>query len=131
MNGAGEAGVRLDKWLWAARFFKTRGLASQAVQGGHVHVNGGRVKPSRMVLPGDEMRITRGLEEFVVTVLALSSRRGPFKEASALYEETVASLVAREEAQARRKLENALVVKPDRRPGKRDRRLIRRFVKGE
>ena len=69
--------VRIDKWLWAARFFKTRSIATQAVSGGLIHINGERCKPSRDVAPGDELRITRGKDEFVVLVVGVHDRRGP------------------------------------------------------
>ncbi len=124
-----EEKIRIDKWLWAARFFKTRGLASKAVSGGHVHLNGGRIKPSRPLQPGDTLRIKRGQEEFVVDVLALSSRRGPAKIARTLYEETPESLTLREEAREQRRLIRAPASKPERRPDKRDRRKIRKFLR--
>src|SRR5574340_295217 len=90
-----ENKVRLDKWLWAARFFKTRSLASQAVDGGKVHCNGERVKPARAVRAGDELRIRQGPYEITVLVRALSERRGPASEAALLYEETPESVAAR------------------------------------
>jgi ribosome-associated heat shock protein Hsp15 len=123
--------IRIDKWLWAARFFKVRAVASQAVAGGHVYVNGERAKPSRGVQIGDELRITRGNEEFVVVVTGLHDRRGPATLARTLYEETVASCEARQKAHEQRRLLAASnPVDPVRRPGKRDRRLIRRFIRG-
>lgn len=121
--------VRIDKWLWAARFFKTRSAAAQAVAGGRVHLNGGRVKPAKTVQVGDTLRIHRGEEEFVVTVLALSGRRGPATVARTLYEESEASLRAREDWRQQRKFEAAGHVGPKRRPGKRDRRLIKSFTR--
>ena len=124
--------VRIDKWLWAARFFKTRSIATQAVSGGLVHINGERCKPSREVAPGDELRITRGKEEFVIIVLEVHDRRGPAKVARGLYEETDASVEAREAAKEQRRLVAASRgLDPVRRPGKKDRRLIRRFIRGE
>ena len=129
---ADEGGVRIDKWLWAARFFKTRSLASQAVAGGKVHVNGNRVKPSKIVAIGDSMRIQRGEVEYVVEVLALSGKRGPAVQAQALYEETEASRACREANREERRLLAAERSGPERRPSKRDRRLIRSFTrKGE
>ena len=80
-----EDRVRIDKWLWAARFFKTRSLAAQAVAGGKVHINGARIKPARMVQAGDELRIRRGEVEFVVIVQDVAEKRGPAKEAQLLY----------------------------------------------
>ena len=87
--------VRIDKWLWAARFYKTRGLASEAIAGGKVQVNGDRAKRARPVQPGDELRIRQGPYEHHVVVRALSARRGPASMAAQLYEETSASRAAR------------------------------------
>ena len=129
---ADESGVRIDKWLWAARFFKTRSLSSQAVSGGKVHINGGRVKASKLVAIGDTLRIQRGEVEFVVEVLALSDKRGPAVQAQMLYEETEASLAVRLANREERRLLAAERVGPVGRPSKRDRRLIRSFTrKGE
>src|SRR5688572_31043484 len=88
--------VRLDKWLWAARFFKTRALAAEAVEGGKVQLNGDRPKRGRTLQVGDELRIRLGPYEHVVTVRALSDRRGPATQAAGLYQETDASRNARE-----------------------------------
>lgn len=88
--------VRLDKWLWAARFFKTRSLATQAIDGGHVHLNGERIKPARTLKPGDMLRILTAHGEFEVKVLALSERRGPAEVARLLYTETEESRLRRE-----------------------------------
>jgi ribosome-associated heat shock protein Hsp15 len=126
-----ELQVRLDKWLWAARFFKTRAQASQAVAGGKVQVGGLRVKPSRLVAVGDGVRIQKEQEEFAIVVLALSSQRRGAPEAQLLYEETVESLAARAEARETRRLLRVAGAAPPGRPGKRDRRLIRRFTKKE
>lgn len=107
MGGMGhdQAGVRLDKWLWAARMFKTRALATEAVQGGRVHVNGQRAKPARPVRTGDSLEITRpGHSPMVLVVTALSDRRGPAREAQALYEETAESAAARENDRLMRKM---------------------------
>jgi ribosome-associated heat shock protein Hsp15 len=120
--------IRIDKWLWAARFFKTRSLASAAVSGGHVHVDGSRVKPSRTVRIGNLLKIRRGNEEYEVEVLALSSRRGPAKEAILLYAETEASKSRREAAREQRKLVGGPMARPDGRPDKRDRKKIRKFT---
>jgi ribosome-associated heat shock protein Hsp15 len=126
-----EKKVRVDKWLWAARFFKTRSLATRAVNGGLVHVNDERARPSRFLRSGDKLRITRGNEEYIVVVLALHDKRGPAKVATTLYEETPESLKARERSREQRRLAAATrVMDPVRRPGKRDRRLIRRFIRG-
>ena len=88
--------VRLDKWLWAARFFKTRSLAADAVDGGKVYVNGDRAKPAKLVRPGDEVRLRSGPYEHVLAVCGTAERRGPAPEAQRLYRETDASREARE-----------------------------------
>jgi len=124
-----EETVRLDKWLWAARFFKTRSLASKAVSGGHVHLNEGRVKPSRIVKVGDRLKIRRSEEEFTVNVLALSSRRGPASVARTLYEETDDSRLQREAAREERRLIRAPASRPKGRPDKRDRRKLIKFLR--
>ncbi|HHB75696.1 MAG TPA: RNA-binding protein [Desulfobulbus sp.] len=121
--------VRVDKWLWAARFFKTRTLAARAVTGGHVHVNGLRVKAARPVQPGDRLHIRRGEQEFTIIVQALSGKRGPAKTAATLYEETKESIAAREAARCERRLIHAQAACPDRRPDKRERRKIRKFLR--
>jgi ribosome-associated heat shock protein Hsp15 len=95
--------VRLDKWLWAARFFKTRTLAQEAIEGGHVKVQGARTKPSHEVKPGERLTITIGEYVWEITVSALSARRGPASEARLLYEEDPASLARRQEAVARKR----------------------------
>ncbi len=124
-----EKKVRVDKWLWAARFFKTRSLASKAVSGGHVRLGGGRVKSSRTVQVGDRLQIRRGVEEFSVDILMLSSRRGPATVARTLYEETEESLALRETAREQRRLVRAPASRPEGRPDKRERRKIRQFLR--
>lgn len=119
--------IRLDKWLWAARFFKTRALATTAINGGKVHLNGERVKPARAVSEGDVLTITKGIERFEITVLGLSERRGPAATAQQLYEETAASRARREERALQRKLLRRSAPHPDRRPDKKQRRQIIRF----
>ncbi len=119
--------VRIDKWLWAARFFKTRGLATEIVNGGHVQINGERCKPAKPVQVGDELRILRGQEQFIVTVTGLAEKRGSAAIAQSLYQETEQSMAAREEQRQLRKL-NASPA-PDKRPDKKDRRHIIRFTK--
>ena len=126
-----EEKIRVDKWLWAARFFKTRSLASRAVSGGHVHLNSSRVKPSRPVAVGDRLQIRRGDEVFTVDILALSSRRGPATVARTLYEETEESCSRRAAAREQRRLVRAPASRPKGRPGKRDRRKIREFLRKE
>lgn len=124
--------VRIDKWLWAARFFKTRALATQAVSGGLVHVNGERAKPARGLKVGDRLEITREEERFTVEVVTLAERRGPASVARELYRESEESLKAREAArEARRVRAEAPGLLLNRRPNKRDRRLIKRFIRGE
>jgi len=125
-----EEKVRIDKWLWAARFFKTRSMAAQAVSGGKVHLNGARIKPARIVQIGDELRIRRGEVEFVVIVQDIADRRGPAREAQLLYEETEASIRLREEMREQKRLEAAgRMYGPIKRPDKRARRQIRSFTR--
>ena len=117
--------MRVDRWLWAARIFKTRALAVEALSGGRVHLNGQRVKPSRDVAPGDVLEVTlaqgRRLE---LTVRGTAERRGPAKEAALLYEETPASIEARERHAAEMKLAAAPGARGGARPTKRDRRKL-------
>ena len=122
-----DKGVRIDKWLWAARFFKTRGLATEMVNGGHVQLNGERVKPSKTVACGDEMTILREQERFVVTVTGLAEKRGSAAVARTLYEEHEASIASREQERQKRKLHAAAA--PKKRPDKKARRQIIRFVR--
>lgn len=127
---AEEEKVRIDKWLWAARFFKTRSMAAGAVSGGKVHVNGARIKPARMIQAGDELRIRRGEVEFTVVVQGVSDKRRPAKEAQLLYTETEASLAQRDEMREQKRLEAASrMYGPMKRPDKRDRRKIRSFIR--
>ena len=121
--------VRIDRWLWAARFFKTRALAQAAIRGGHVHLNGVRVKPSRELKVGDSLSIARGVERFDIEVLGLSEKRGPAKVAAELYEEDPASIARRESEREERRLQRQLVTGPERRPDKRARRKIIRFTR--
>jgi len=118
-------GVRLDLWLWAARFFKTRSLAKQAIETGKVDVEGQRAKAARSVRIGDALRIARGEERFEVQVRGLSEQRGPASAAQALYEESESSRVIRETARAERAAERAGYRAPDTKPDKRARKLIR------
>ncbi|UGB37304.1 RNA-binding S4 domain-containing protein [Frateuria soli] len=129
MNSTNPAvDVRADVWLWAARFFKTRSLAKQAIEGGKVDVNGGHCsKPAKPLHVGDRLQITRGEERFELIVLALSDRRGPAPVAQALYRETEQSLAAREAARAQRRLGAAGLLRPPSRPDKRSRRQIQQF----
>jgi ribosome-associated heat shock protein Hsp15 len=130
-TGAHVDRVRIDKWLWAARFFKTRGAATDAVVGGHVHVNGERVKPARDVKPGDRLEIRRGQQRFRVTVMALADRRGPASAAAALYEEDAESIAAREKACDERRLAKPLGADLSERPTKRDRRRLDALRRGQ
>lgn len=120
--------VRLDKWLWAARFFKTRALATEAISGGHVHLNGNRPKPSRTLQVGDALTIRKGQEEFEVVVRELSQKRGPASVAQQLYEESEESRQQREELREQRRLQAAAAPHPSRRPDKKGRRKIIRFI---
>jgi len=119
--------VRVDKWLWAARFFKTRGLASEAVKAGHVELNGIRTKPAKMVLLGDVLKIKRGMESYTVTLLGLAEKRGSASIAQALYQESEQSMQARQKLNEQRKLLAASAPAPDKRPDKKARRQIIRF----
>lgn len=119
--------VRIDKWLWAARFFKTRSIARAAVQGGKVQLNGTRSKPSKVLNVGDELRIQRGEELLTVIVQSISDRRGPATEAQLLYQETSESVARREAATAQRQLERDQRGGREGRPDKRQRRQIVRF----
>ena len=119
------ASVRLDLWLWAARFFKTRALAKHAIETGKVDVGGQRAKPSRSVRVGDALVVVRGEERFEIEVAALSDMRGPASVAQALYRESDASKLAREQARASRVAERAGFSPPESKPDKRARRLIR------
>ncbi len=119
--------VRLDKWLWAARFFKTRSLAAAAVDGGKVHLNGTRAKRGKTLRVGDGVRLRKGPFEFVVTVRRLSERRGSATEAQTLYEESPSSRHAREVLAEQHRLAADGHSPPKGRPTKRDRRKISRI----
>lgn len=118
--------VRVDKWLWAARFFKTRAKAKEAIDGGKVHLDGARVKPSRELVVGNELRIRQGWDEKTVIVQALSDQRRGAPEAQQLYEETDASLEQREAHAAQRKAAGQHMISRER-PTKKQRRQIHRF----
>jgi ribosome-associated heat shock protein Hsp15 len=123
--------MRIDKWLWAARFFKTRSLATEAVLAGHVQVGGARVKPAREVRVGDTLEIRRGAVTWNVEVRALAERRGPASEAAKLYEETKESQEAREQQRLERRLAAPLGSDLGARPTKQDRRRLDALRKGE
>lgn len=120
-----DSRVRMDKWLWAARFFKTRSLAKDAIEGGKVHCEGVRVKVSKEVKLGMVLTIRQGFDEKTVVVKELEQVRGPAAKAQLLYEETPESIAAREKLAADRKAGN--LAHPDHRPSKKDRRDIIRF----
>ena len=121
------ARVRLDKWLWAARFFKTRSLAKQAIEGGKVHCNDARCKSSKEVQPGDLLQIRQGWDELTVKVKSLSDKRQGAPQAALLYDETEESVKTRQLQAAQRKAMNAANPHPQKRPSKKDRRQIHRF----
>lgn len=119
--------LRLDKWLWAARFFKTRSLAKAAIEGGKVQLDGQRIKVSKEIVVGDLLRIRQGWDEKVIRIIALSDQRRGAPEAQNLYEETQDSIARREaEAQAR-KAAGGMIERPAQRPTKKQRRQIHRF----
>ena len=119
--------IRLDKWLWASRFFKTRAIAVESINGGRVHLNGVRVKPARVIRLDDELKITRGTERFHVVVKGLNDKRRPAKEAVLMYEETEDSLQEREAAQELNRLQSANIKQPTHKPNKRERRVMDKF----
>lgn len=119
--------LRLDKWLWAARFFKTRSLAKAAIEGGKVHLAGQRVKVSREISTGDTLQIRQGWDERVVVVTALSDQRRGAPEAQLLYAETASSITKRESEAAARKAAGGMIDRPAHRPNKKQRRQIHRF----
>lgn len=120
-----DARIRIDKWLWAARFYKTRALASSAVNGGKVHLNGQRIKSARAVKVGDCYEIHRGYDRLEIVVEQLASRRGPASIAQTLYTETAKSIARREKEAEQRKLSQLQRPILDHRPSKKERRQIR------
>ena len=122
-------GTRIDKWLWAARFFKTREQASKACEMGRVTSNGLRAKPAREVRVGDMLHIINDAAEFEIEVLALSQQRGPAAIAQTLYRETEASKAARQKLAEERKAMQEFAPLPEHRPSKRDRRRMRDFMR--
>ena len=121
--------LRIDKWLWAARFFKTRSLAATAVAGGKVHINNQRVKSSYLISLGDEIRIRKSQEEFVVHVQEVFPKRRAAKEAQNMYEETSESIEARKEMSSQMKLMAQQSPHAKRRPNKKERRHIIQFIR--
>jgi ribosome-associated heat shock protein Hsp15 len=126
-EATGPSAVRIDRWLFGVRLFKTRSAAANAVSGGRVHLNDERVKPSRGVKPGDTVTFTRSAVVFECVVAAVPLRRGPASEAEQCYEETPASKARRKDFAARMKVAAGLTPRPDDRPDKRDRRLLRQL----
>lgn len=129
-DGNAVKAIRLDKWLWAARFFKTRRLASEAIKGGKVTVDGVKAKPAKEVRIGQSVHVSKGAVELRVNVDALSNKRGPATEAQALYTETPESLERRERLRARQRETAATIPRLDRRPERRDRRQLAAFKRG-
>ena len=127
MTAAAKSGVRLDKWLWAARFFKTRSLAKAAIEGGKVQLDSKRVKVSKEVSVGDRLRVRQGWDEKDITVLAVSDQRRGAEEAQSLYQESADSIQRRENAAAARKAAGGMLERPLRKPSKKERRQIHRL----
>ena len=121
--------LRVDKWLWAARFFKTRSIAKTAIEGGKVHLDGQRVKVSREITVGETLVIKQGWDEKEIVVLGLSAQRGPATVARELYEETAASIEKREREAQARKAAGGAVARPTQKPGKHQRKALERLRK--
>ncbi|MFK4753658.1 ribosome-associated heat shock protein Hsp15 [Oceanobacter antarcticus] len=119
--------IRLDKWLWAARFFKTRALAKHAIEGGKVHYDGQRCKVSKLADVGAKLTIRQGFDEKEIVIMALSDQRRGAPEARLLYEETPASIKQRMDKTEQRRVLNASISMPDHKPNKKERRDMRRF----
>ncbi|CUU22553.1 Heat shock protein 15 [Duffyella gerundensis] len=120
-------GVRLDKWLWAARFYKTRAVAREMIEGGKVHYNGQRSKPSKIVELNAELTLRQGNDERTIVVNSISDQRRPATEAQQLYTETAASIEKREKNAIARKMNSLSMPHPDRRPDKKERRDLMKF----
>ncbi len=121
--------IRIDKWLWTSRFFKTRSLASDAVNGGKVHLNGQRVKAGRLVKAGDVLSIQKNYDLYEITIKAINKTRRPAKEASLTFEESEQSQLKRKQEHEIKKLASATRPVPRRKPGKREREQLRDFKK--
>ena len=119
--------IRIDKWLWTSRFFKTRSMATAAVNGGKVHLNGQRVKAGRTVSAGDALSIQKNNDLYEVTITGINNARRPAKEACLTYEESEQSRLKREQEQEIKKLASATRPVPQRKPGKREREALRNF----
>ena len=124
LNNKPDSKIRLDKWLWAARFYKTRNIAKEAIDGGKVHLNGSRCKPGKEPKVGDELRLRVGWDEKTVIVRALSDKRQKAEIAQQLYEETANSIARREASAEQRKTLRGATPRPERRPDKKQRRDI-------
>ncbi|MBK0097701.1 ribosome-associated heat shock protein Hsp15 [Erwinia sp. S63] len=120
-------GVRLDKWLWAARFYKTRAMAREMIEGGKVHYNGQRSKPSKIVELHAELTLRQGNDERTVVITAIGDQRRPATEAQEMYAETAASIEKREKTALARKMNALTMPHPDRRPDKKERRDLMKF----
>lgn len=127
MKEKSSEGVRLDKWLWAARFYKTRALAREMIEGGKVHYNGQRSKPGKLVELDAELTLRQGNDERTVVVAEISNQRRPASEAQQLYRETDASIEKREKVAQARKMNALTMPHPDRRPDKKERRDLMKF----
>ena len=130
-SDSSTATVRADQWLWAARFFKTRSLAKQAIEGGKIEVNSARCKPAKTLHIGDTLSISRGIERFEVVVAALSAIRGPATKAVGLYQETEESIARREREREAQRLSRMGFQPPPGRPSKRDRRDMASFERNQ
>ncbi len=129
MNGENPS-IRLDKWLWAARFYKTRSLARTMIDGGKVHYNGQRSKPSKLVEVGALIRLRQGNDEKEVVVLELSEHRGKAEQAQRLFRETEDSIKKRDQNAEARKFNSQFAPSPERRPDKKERRTLLKFKQG-
>jgi ribosome-associated heat shock protein Hsp15 len=127
MKEKASEGVRLDKWLWAARFYKTRSIAREMIEGGKVHYNGQRSKPSKLVELNAELTLRQGNDERTVVIMDVSDQRRPASEAQQLYRETDASIEKREKMAQARKMNALTMPHPDRRPDKKERRDLMKF----
>jgi ribosome-associated heat shock protein Hsp15 len=128
-SGSPSERPRIDKWLWCARFYKSRALASDAVAGGRVHLNGERVKPAHSVRAGDQIEITRGSESWTIRVLAIPVRRDSASAAARCYEEAADSIARREAGRAQRRLVGGAPPRPPAKPDKRSRRALLRLLR--
>lgn len=130
MKEKASEGIRLDKWLWAARFYKTRAVAREMIEGGKVHYNGQRSKPSKIVELNAMLTLRQGNDERTVKVLGITEQRRPATEATLLYEETTESVEKREKIALARKMNSLTMPHPDRRPDKKERRDLMKFKHG-